>query len=393
MDSQIKEWIILARKISKYLLHQREPSNHQDVENWGKQGNKQQQLLDELNQKHYFAQKAAKRKEVEEKYTWDDFVATQRKKARRRKIQFMRYAASIILILAAGSGILVYYFPKPEMPVVTVAPILIPGSMKASLVLGDGKEISLNDQLTITEKDGTIIRNNESGELAYQKRTEQDTTLQYNTLRVPRGGEYRLTLADGTKVWINSESELSYPTQFSANKREVYLKGEAYFEIAPNKQQPFFVNSNRILVRATGTAFNVMAYQDEPELQVTLVEGGVNIEENLKVISKLTPNHQFSLNKANGQFSVISVDPRSATVWKNGRFYFDNEMLASIIRKLSRWYNVEIQCVDPEITQYKFSGEIRKYEDASQVLNMLKLTNEITYTIQPDKKIIIYSTE
>lgn len=383
----------MARKISKYLLHQREASNDQEIEEWGKQGNKQQQVLDELNQKHYFAQKVAKRKEVEEKYTWDHFVATQRKNAQKRKNQFFRYAASIILLVAVGSGILIYYFPKPEIPVASVTPVLTPGTMKASLVLGDGKEISLNDQLTITEKDGTVIRNNESGELAYQKRTEQDTSLQYNTLRVPCGGEYRLTLADGTKVWINSGSELIFPTQFSASKREVYLKGEAYFEIAPNKQQPFFVNSNRILVHATGTAFNVMAYQDEPELQVTLVEGGVNIEENLKVISKLTPNHQFSLNKENGQFSVTTVDPRSATAWKNGRFYFDNEMLASIIRKLARWYNIEIQCADPEITQYKFSGEIRKYEDASRVFNMLKLTNEINYTIQSDKKIIIHATK
>lgn len=392
MESKIKAWITLARKISRHLLHQDETSDR-ELQEWTRQSPRHQQLLNEISQPGYFVGQTAKRKEFDEKYSWDQFVSSQRNRVQQRRIRLLRYAASIILLLAVGSGLLFYYFPQPAVPVASFIPALTPGSMKASLILGDGKEIALDNHLTITEKDGTIIRNNESGELTYQKKKEQDTTLQYNTLRVPRGGEYRLTLADGTRVWINSESELSFPTQFAAGKREVYLKGEAYFEIAHNSQQPFFVNSNKIQVHATGTAFNVMAYQDEPEIKVTLVEGGVNIEENQKVISKLTPNHQFSLNKSNGQFSVQLVDLRTATAWKNGSFFFDDERLGSIIRKLSRWYNIEIQCAQSEISQYKFSGEIRKYEDASQVLNMLKLTNEITYTIEPDKKIIIHSTE
>lgn len=393
MDSKIKEWIKLARKLSKYLLRQTDGSIHQEIQEWEKQDARRRKLLKTLSHPSFYAQQAAKRKVLDEKFTWDNFVRAQKKKVNQRRIRFVRYAASVMLLLAVGCGVLFYYLPQKETPVAAVCPHLTPGSMKASLILDDGKEVILNTRLTLTEKDGTIIQNDESGELAYQKGNQEHTAQQYHTLRVPRGGEYRLVLADGTRVWVNSESELSFPTRFLGNKREVSLKGEAYFEIAHNTTQPFFVNSNQFQVHATGTAFNVMAYQDEPELKVILVEGGVDIEENQKVITKLTPNQQFALNKINGQYKVSSVDPRTATAWKNGSFFFDNEMLSSIIRKLARWYDVDILCDKPEIEHYKFSGEIRKYEDALQVLNMLKLTNEIAYTIQEDKKIIIHSTE
>lgn len=393
MDSKIKEWIKLACKLSKYLLHQTNESVQQEIQDWEKQDTGHRKLLETLSQPSFYAQQAAKRKALDEKFNWENFVRAQKKKVNQRRIRFVRYAASVMLLLAVGGGILFYYLPPNVPPVAAVYPQLIPGSMKASLILDDGKEVILNTRLTLTEKDGTIIQNDESGELAYQKGNQGDTVQQYHTLRVPRGGEYRLVLPDGTRVWVNSDSELSFPTRFSGNKREVSLKGEAYFEIAHNKTQPFFVNSNQFQVHATGTAFNVMAYQDEPELKVILVEGGVDIEENQKIITKLTPNQQFVLNKINGQYKVSSVDPRTATAWKNGSFFFDNEMLSSIIRKLARWYNVDILCDKPEIEHYKFSGEIRKYEDALQVLNMLKLTNEIAYTIQGDKKIVIHSTE
>lgn len=393
MDSKIKEWIKLARKLSKYLLHQTNESVQQEIQDWEKQDTGHRKLLETLSQPSFYAQQAAKRKALDEKFNWENFVRAQKKKVNQRRIRFVRYAASVMLLLAVGGGILFYYLPPNVPPVAAVYPQLIPGSMKASLILDDGKEVILNTRLTLTEKDGTIIQNDESGELAYQKGNQGNTVQQYHTLRVPRGGEYRLVLPDGTRVWVNSDSELSFPTRFSGNKREVSLKGEAYFEIAHNKTQPFFVNSNQFQVHATGTAFNVMAYQDEPELKVILVEGGVDIEENQKIITKLTPNQQFASNKINGQYKVSSVDPRTATAWKNGSFFFDNEMLSSIIRKLARWYNVDILCDKPEIEHYKFSGEIRKYEDALQVLNMLKLTNEIAYTIQGDKKIVIHSTE
>lgn len=393
MESTIKDWIQIAGKLSRYLLHRQDTTLEQEVRDWQKSGKRQQQLFNELSRPDYYARQAKRREAINKKYSWEQFINSRQQKIQRRRIQIISYAATVILLLTAG-GLLWHNNPQPaQTPLLTAHPQLNPGSQKASLILGDGKEIPLNNDLTLTEKNGTIIHNHKSGELAYQTGEATDTSLQYNILRVPRGGEYRLTLPDGTQVWINSESELRFPTRFSGNTREVFLKGEAYFEIAHNLQQPFYVHSQHIQVHATGTAFNVAAYNDETEMKITLVEGGVNIEENQQIISKLTPNDQFTLNKENGHYHIATVDPRAAAAWKNGSFFFDDEPLYSIIRKLSRWYNVDFECSKPEISHYKFSGEIRKYENAIQVLNMLKLTNEINYTIETNHKIIISPTE
>lgn len=390
MDTKIKEWIQLARRISKHLLTSAKATKKDS----GEIDNTTFKIPAELKKPGYYAQKAIRKQELNKKYTWEEFQHTQKHKIRQRKIQRWGYAASIILLIGAGSTVL-WLNQQPAKTEIALLPQpeLVAGGAKASLILSNGQEIALNNQLTLTEKDGTLIQNNESGEIAYQTDNSADTDIQYNTLRVPRGGEYRIVLPDGTKVWINSESELRYPTRFATKKREVFLKGEAYFEIAHNTSQPFFVHSNDLQVHATGTAFDVIAYQDEPEMKVILVEGGVNIENQHNIISKLSPSHEFRINKANGEFQVSPVDIRTAAAWKNGIFFFNDETLGSIIRKLSRWYNIDIQCAHAELYQYKFSGTIRKYENANDVLDMLKLTNEINYKILPDKKVLLYTTE
>ncbi|MEG2277358.1 MAG: DUF4974 domain-containing protein [Odoribacter sp.] len=392
MDSKIKEWITTAQKISKYILNRNDLSSQQETKKWYQSGERHKKIFNDLNSAQYYTHKSIQRKKINEKYTYEDFTTSYKIKIHRIRWQKIGYAASILILLASATTIW-FYQQQDQEQTIAFMPHIIPGSSKASLILGNGNKIALNSPMIFNEKDGTIIQNKTDGELTYQGKTKNNLTIQYNTLLVPQGGEYRLTLSDGTKVWINSESELIFPTQFSSDKREVFLKGEAYFEIAHNKHQPFYVNSNQLQIHATGTAFNVNAYTNEPNFKVTLVEGSVNIEGNNKIISKLPPNFQFSMNKEKGEYEVISVDPRTATSWKNGIFFFDEESLSSIIRKLSRWYGINIKCTKPEINQYKFSGEIRKYEEISKVLDILKLTNEITYNILSDKSVVLYPTE
>lgn len=392
MDTNIKEWIGLARKLTEYLLSSPDEKNHQEAEDWCKQSARHKNLLQYLSDPRTYTERIKQQEKIQEKYSYDEFVHAYKQQRRMKRLRWTGYAASVIFLLTVG-GIGWWQYQKPVQIVATISPEFTPGSAKASLILENGQEIPLDNSLVITEEDGTLIQNNEQGELAYRNTSEKKFSDHYNTLRIPRGGEYRLTLADGTRVWLNSESELTYPTQFNGSKREVILKGEAYFEIASNKQQPFYVKSHNIQVHATGTAFNVMAYEDETTLQVTLTEGGVNIEQENTVLSHLTPDMQFAMNKENGQYLIKNVDPRIATAWKNGIFFFDNEPLSSIIRKLSRWYEADIECKTPELYQYKFSGEIRKYENISRVLDMLSLTNEITYTIDPNHKISIHAAE
>lgn len=393
MEQKIKEWIRIARRISRYLLKEVGGQKEQEKEEVLKIKSFSKASLQRLNDPSYYTHRLARTQEINEKYTYEKFIAGRKQKVQHRRLQVLRYAAVALLALALGA-MGWFYQHSAVSPITTVSDLQFnPGNTKASLVLGNGQEITLDTQITFTEQDGTVIQNDKEGEVSYQTTVNTDSTLHYNTLRVPRGGEYRIVLADGTKVWVNSESELVFPTRFSSVKREVFLKGEAYFEIAHDKQKPFYVRSGVVQVHATGTAFNVMSYNDEPDLRVTLVEGGVNIEDNREIISRLTPNTQFILNKADGTYDVQNIDSRVATSWKNGSFFFDNESLGSITRKLSRWYGIDIEYDKPEISQYKFSGEIRKYENADKVLDMLKLTNEITYTVRQDQKVVIYSTE
>lgn len=393
METTIKDWIRIAQKISQHLLQKEGTSTNEDVRKWQQEKTSHRKILNELSKPGFYARHAKRREDFEEKYNWDHFIASQQRKALHRRLQIIGYAASVIVLLSVGVIFRTYIHEESKSTIVAVPLPFNPGSMKALLILGDGKKIALNDSLTIKEKDGTIIQNSETGGLAYEIGNPTDSSLQYNTLCVPRGGEYRLTLPDGTRVWVNSESELRFPTRFTESKREVFLKGEAYFEIAHNENQPFYVESQDIKVCATGTAFNVTAYKDEQDIKVTLVEGGVNIEKEEKIISKLKPNEQFTQKSGEDKFRVITVDPRVGTAWKNGSFFFADESLESIIRKLSRWYNINIQCSKAELYQYKFSGEVRKYENAFKVLDMLKLTNEITYTIQSDQEIMIHPTK
>lgn len=267
-----------------------------------------------------------------------------------------------------------------------------PGWKKAFLTLDNGNEIFLDKQLLLKEEDGTVIRNTQIGEVSYQDEggVPLDSVTRYNTLFIPRGGEYQITLADGTKVWMNSDSKLIFPVRFPGNKREVILEGEAYFEVAHDTTRPFCVKACGIDIRATGTAFNVMAYSDEPECKVTLVEGGVNIEKNEFLISQLTPRMQFCIDLKTQEYKTTEVDLRVSTAWKDGIFFFEQESFRSIIAKLSRWYDITIVCNTPDLYDYRFSGEIRKYENALKVLDMLKLTNEITYLLQADHSIIVF---
>lgn len=391
MDAKIKQWILLARKISKFLLTPRQILTDQVITEWIRNEKRSGKILHDLSQPAYYAHQAARRKELDKKYDWSDFIHTQKRKIYRRNILFIGYAASLVLFLTVGT----YMFSEKKQQTgidVTIQPNLLPGSMKAYLTLGNGREIALEKQFTFTEKDGTLIQTNDTGVLFYEKMAKPDTNPQFHILRTPRGAEYHLILADGTDVWINSESELTYPAQFTGKNREVALKGEAYFEIARDQEHPFYVNSSNLQVHATGTAFNVMAYDDDDLLKITLIEGSVNIEENTQVISALSPHWQFALNKTDGTYQITQVDPRTATAWKDGSFFFDNEPLSSIIRKLSRWYSIVIQCSKPQLNQYQFSGEIRKYENVCKVLDMLKMTNEITYTVE-ENQIIIYPVE
>jgi transmembrane sensor len=273
------------------------------------------------------------------------------------------------------------------IPVHNTPPPLPPGGNKAILILSDGSSIALNDAQKgeLANDKGVKIDKKTNGQISYTRNGADANQLAnaFNTVITPRGGQYKLVLSDGTKVWLNSASSLKYPLSFTGNKREIQLSGEAYFEVAHNRHKPFRVISNGQIVEVLGTHFNVNAYADEPAIKTTLLEGSVKVQSN-GISKTIKPNEQVMLKA--GTMNIAKADVTEAVAWKNGFFYFKDDDLKSVLRQLARWYNVDIK-YEGEIPQREFSGEISKNIDASKLFAILSF-EKITYQVE-NKTIII----
>jgi ferric-dicitrate binding protein FerR (iron transport regulator) len=293
-------------------------------------------------------------------------------------------AAAAILILALGTS--VYFLPlrKPTKEIVQTASVqtfknnVAPGGNKAILTLSDGSQIVLDSAtngLLSNQGNSKILKLN-SGQLAYEAassfKRQASGEATYNSITTPRGGQYQLVLADGTKVWLNASSSLRYPVAFTGKERSVELTGEGYFEVKQNEAMPFKVKVNTMEVDVLGTHFNVNAYADESMVKTTLLEGAVKIK-NSHSANILSPGQQAQLSK-DGSLKIVSqVDMDEVIAWKDGYFQFNQSDLKSIMRQISRWYDVDIR-YEGEIPERKFGGDIARTANISEVLNILKLS-------------------
>ena len=270
----------------------------------------------------------------------------------------------------------------PEKQINKIAHIS-PGKNKALLMRDKGEAIVLDDFIKLKENGLEI--NNTDGHLVYKDNSTKlaKEKISYNSIIIPKGGEYNLTLSDGSKIWLNSNSKLRYPTKFSGKERIVELEGEAYFDVSKNKGFPFVVKMNDIQIKVLGTSFNVNAYSEENEIITTLVEGKVQVNDRIRDQKEiLAPNDQYRINKYNGNFTKTQVDTEIYTAWKNGRFVFQNERLEDIMIRLSRWYDVEVFFMNTESKNIKFSGDLTRYEDFNGVLEMIELTDKVKFSIK-----------
>jgi transmembrane sensor len=301
------------------------------------------------------------------------------KKTRLFRTEFLKYAASLIVI-----GISIFFlinsFPKKQTSKIAV---ITPGKNQALLVRDKGEAIVL-DQFLKLKEDGLEISNTD-GHLVYKSNNKASTKnkVSTNSIIIPKGGEYNLTLCDGTKIWLNSNSKLRYPTRFTGKERIVELEGEAYFNVSKNKDFPFIVKMNGIQIKVLGTSFNVNAYSDEDEIITTLVEGKVEVSDILREQKEiLIPNDQYRINIHNGNYKKTIVDTEIFTAWKDGRFVFNNEKLEDIMVRLSRWYNVEVFFHNNESKNIRFSGDLARYEDFNSILEMIEMTEKVKFNIK-----------
>lgn len=249
------------------------------------------------------------------------------------------------------------------------------------LLVGESKKIDLFDSLTIVQR-GVVVENKAGGKLSYRSASVRGTEEPIiNKLVVPKGCEYYVELADGTKVWLNAASELSYPSSFDTVQRIVELNGEAYFEVAKSGI-PFIVKTGDMDIRVLGTAFNVMAYAEEPTVQVTLEEGRVRVDVE-KEKTLLFPGQQAVLERRDSILEVREVNTKIYTGWRTGEFLFGGEPLESVGRKLARWYDVHI-LVDSTLLEKSLNGALRRYDSIREVCRMLELTDEVEVVYRKD---------
>ncbi|MBL7968495.1 MAG: DUF4974 domain-containing protein [Prolixibacteraceae bacterium] len=264
-----------------------------------------------------------------------------------------------------------------------LAQSIVHGSNKAVLILADGSEHDLSSgQNTVIDADGAEIKNTGT-KLEYTSKIGSAAGMKFNTLKIPRGGEYFLVLSDSTKVWLNSETTLRFPVQFASDIRTVELTGEAYFEVAKNENIPFVVKSSDQQIRVLGTQFNVSSYPDDQNIYTTLVEGKVEISLNSspETILTLKPNEQCLLARNNSQMVKKSVDVSPYIAWKDGRFVFQDQPLQDIMKTLSKWYDVEVIFENEADKELRFTGNLERYAEFGGILAKIERTNEVEFEI------------
>lgn len=274
------------------------------------------------------------------------------------------------------------------------------GEDRAILTLATGQKISLDQRPNglVANQGTTRIEKTADGQLAYRVgKSMTRHVLTYNTLTTPKGAQYRLTLPDGSTVWLNAASSIRFPVAFDPRQRRVELVGEAYFDIAPlrvasgspaaNQRVPFVVQSGNQRLEVLGTKFNVNAYADEPSLKTTLLEGSLRVSHTHRGNGRLLkPGQQAQLGPGiDSPIRVVTADGQSVIAWKDGYFAFTDESVASMMRKMARWYDVQV-VIDPALTNQQFTATISRRESLPNVLSMLQQTGALHFTIDTTTK-------
>ena len=313
----------------------------------------------------------------------------QQKAARRRRKRLMRVyqvAASVVIILGVAIAFLLREESTPVVPVVKVEEIT-PGRSMAKLTVASGDVYHL-DSLHRVDLITSLAENNGKEVVFIDRQLEEgEREIKYNKVEIPRGGEYQIVLGDGTRVYLNAQTELRFPESFaSSEQRLVYLSGEAYFEVTKNPSKPFIVQCRDYAVKVLGTSFNVNSYEGDETSKTTLATGKVEIDMDGKQ-TILNPGQQAIIK--NGEVNVKEVDVEVYTTWMFDNFRFQSESIQEIMTKLSRWYAIDVFYMNESVRNYHFTGYLPRYAKIADVLELLSLTTNIKFDVEGKTVIVM----
>ena len=363
------------------LLTRREELNDEEVTAWLKEKD-HVELLDEIAAIRQKLSGQSYGENSEEEFLYLEKSIYDRK-SRRMTLRWS-IAASIILLVGLFVGRTINGVRDIHEEQELAKSVMQPGTSKAILMMADGKEVVLEQgqNLNILLNERVRVATSSQG-IVYEEYGKGMVTEEYNKLTTPIGGEYSLVLSDGTKVFLNADSELKYPVEFSDGKRIVDLKGEAYFEVHKDSLRPFIVRINGAEVTVLGTSFNVNTYGDDGQIYTTLVNGSVRVSSmKNKQEEILKPGMQSVMNVQSGLLTVRKVDVEPYVAWREGRFVFRAMTLDLIMRQLQRWYDFEVFYQNSELKDYEFRGVIKRDMDLDKVLSVIKATTNVDFEVK-----------
>jgi ferric-dicitrate binding protein FerR (iron transport regulator) len=394
MKEKTNKNIDISKLLALHLSGSLSEQENKELNAWLQKKASRKHLLKNLqNEKHL-----AKRREIIARINldneWCRFQSATKEESKTRKLiwkEILKYAAIIVLPLLLGTY-LIFHVDTPSEFVADIPIEIQPGVKKAQLVLSNGEKIELSgDDLDLSNQEIGVKIENKNKALNYATVEKQKGKLRYNLLLIGRGEEYHLTLADGTKVWLNSESQLKYPTQFADNIREVELEGEGYFEVVKNTKAPFIVKTMQMNVEVLGTSFNLSAYQNEEKVKATLVEGSVKVVANYGTEKPriIKPDVQAIFDINTNKIKLKQVDAQVYGRWREGVFAFNEDNLEEIMRRLARWYNIRVFYQDNDVRNYQFSGKLPRFKTCNELLEMIEKTTNVKFQIKDEENVII----
>ena len=377
--------VSIPEKIIELVLarHRRRLSEEEDarLEEWVRQDPEHERLLQTMDE--YAWSEIYHR--IDREKAWQEVDRQTVGLAGWQKVRYVRIwtrvAAIVILLLTVGSGIFLSLWQgEKSLPMTADLPIRA-GRPQAELILAGGKRVLLKNDAPqkIVDREGKVVGVDSVDCLVYT--SAHSTEAEWNTLDIPQGGEYRLVLPDGTKVWLNSDSKLRFPSHFLNKERRVELQGEAFFEVARDTLHPFRVETAHVVVQVLGTSFNVSCYPDEEVEQTTLVEGRVEVMIDGQT-AELQPGRQLQLNVNTQEIEVREVDVALFSSWKDGLFRFSDMPLEELVMKLERWYQVNFFFLQADCREVRFTGAIRKYANLQEFIRLIETTTDVKFNIK-----------
>jgi len=382
---KFKSYISISKLIARHLSDDLSAKENKEFDSWLTEDSSHKILFENIVNQQNWEKRDQRIKSLNKELIWEN-IYEQISPPKTSSIflfkKVMKYAAAILIPVALAYGGWTLYSEISNDFSKNFSQIK-PGEAKAQLIYS-GQIIELGGQDTIfnsLDKNVEVAIN--SGKIKYKKDVSSVQKSEYHTLKIPKGGEYFLTLSDGTKVWLNSDTEIKFPSIFVENERRVYLKGEAFFEVAKDSKHLFIVHAEGLNVGVLGTKFNVSAYPDDDFINTTLVEGKVFVSEQISGIQQsaiLESSQQAFLSKNGTQELIVqTVDTDLYTSWTEGKFIFRNESLDVILKKLSRWYNIEVFYDDAQAKYSKFSGMLPRFKNCETFLKLLEKTKSVEF--------------